>query len=105
MEKLLKLYHYVGEILDFVLYNRALGYAVTSNEVIFKLRSMDEGFRENSQSTLQKWWYCFMKRHFLTFRRNTHISQKLPVNYFDKFKNFFIIIWNLEANIILNWIQ
>ena len=29
-----------------------------------------------------------MKRHFLTFRRNTHIYQKLPENYLDKILEF-----------------
>ena len=29
-----------------------------------------------------------MKRYFLTFRRNTHISQKLPENYLDKIQEF-----------------
>ena len=29
-----------------------------------------------------------MKRHFLTFRRNTYISQKLPENYLDKIQEF-----------------
>ena len=74
---------YESEILDYVYYNRALGNAVTSNEIIFKLWSNDEKYREKSWSSLQKWWYRFMKRHFLTFRRNTHISQKLPENYLD----------------------
>ena len=80
---------YESEILDYVYYNRALGNAITSNEIIFKLWSIDEKYREKSWSSLQKWWYRFMKRHFLTFRRNTHNSQKLPENYLDKIHEFF----------------
>ena len=68
-------------IFDYLLYNRDLGNSVISNEVIFKLGIMDETFKEKSLSTLQKWQYNFMKRHFLTFKRNTRISQKLPENY------------------------
>ena len=79
---------YENEILDYVYYNKALGNAVTSNEIIFKLWSIYKKYREKSWSSLQKWWYRLMKRHFLTFRRNTHISQKLPENYFDKIKEF-----------------
>ena len=79
---------YESEILDYVYYNRALGNAVTSNEIIFKLWSINEKYREKSWSSLQKWWYRFMKRHFLTSRRNIHISQKLPENYLDKIQEF-----------------
>ena len=35
--KATKMMSFVGEILDYVLYNRAYGNAVTSNEVIYKL--------------------------------------------------------------------
>ena len=63
-----------GEILDYVLFNRAYENFVTNNEIMFKPWSMDEIFREKSWTLLQKWWYCFMKWYFLTFRRNTHIS-------------------------------
>ena len=80
---------YESKILDYVYYNRALGNAVTSNKIIFKLWSIDEKYREKSWSSLQKWWYRFMKRHFLTFRRNTNISQKLPESYLDKIQEFF----------------
>ena len=37
-----------------------------------------------------------MKRHFLTFRRNTHISQKLPENYLDKIQEFLSYIIKLS---------
>ena len=33
---------YENKILDFVLYNRALGNVVTSNQIIYKLWSIDE---------------------------------------------------------------
>ena len=33
-----------------------------------------------------------MKRHFLVFRRNAHISQKPSEQYLDKINNFFVII-------------
>ena len=75
---------YESEILDDVYDNIALGNAVTSYEIIFKLLGIDEKYREKSWSSLKKWWYRFMKRHFLAFRRNTNISQKLPENYLDK---------------------
>ena len=74
--KFSKTISYESEILDYVYYNRAFGNTVTSNEIIFKLWSINEKYREKSLSSLQKWWYRFMNRHFLTFRRNSHISQK-----------------------------
>ena len=37
---------YESEILDYVYYNRALGNALTSNGIIFKLWSIDEKYRE-----------------------------------------------------------
>ena len=40
------------EILDFILYNIALSNAVTSNEIIYRLWSIDERYREKSRSTL-----------------------------------------------------
>ena len=39
---------YEGEIIDDVLYSRAHGNAIASNEVIFKLWSVDEIFREKN---------------------------------------------------------
>ena len=85
---------YESEIFDYVYYNRALGNAVTSNEIIFKLWSIDEKYGEKSWISLQKWWYRFMKRHFLTFRRNTHISQKLLEKYLDKILEF--VFYNIK---------
>ena len=80
--KAAKMMSFEEEILDYVLYSRALGNDVVSNELIFKLWNMDETFREKSWSTLQKWWYRFMKIHFLTFRRKTHISQNFKEIFF-----------------------
>ena len=37
-----------SEILDFVFYNRALGNVVTSNEIIYKLWSINENYKEKS---------------------------------------------------------
>ena len=42
--KAAKMISYEGEILDYVLYNKDLGNAVTSNDFIFKLWNMDETF-------------------------------------------------------------
>ena len=46
---------YESEIIDYVYYNGALGNVVTSNEIIFKLWSIDEKYKEKSWSSLQKW--------------------------------------------------
>ena len=40
------------EILDIVLYNRALGNVVASNQIIYKLWSIDEKYNEKSWSSL-----------------------------------------------------
>ena len=73
-DKLTKAVSHETKFLDFILYNRSLDNAVTRNNYIYKLWSIDDRYREKSLSTLQKWWYCFMHRHFLTFRRNTHVA-------------------------------
>ena len=44
--KLAKTFPHDEEILNFILYNRAFGNAVTSNEIIYKLRSIDERYQE-----------------------------------------------------------
>ena len=79
---------YESEILDYVYYNRALGNAVTVMKLYLNYWTINEKYSLKSWSSLQKWWYRFIKRHFLTFRRNTHISQKLPENYLDKILEF-----------------
>ena len=38
---LVKIFPHKEEIFYFILYNRALGNAVTSNKIIYKLRSID----------------------------------------------------------------
>ena len=96
---------YENKILDFVLYNRALGNVVSSNQIIYKLWSIDEKYNEKSWSLLQKWCYHFMHRNYLNFRRSIHISQKHPENYLNRMQEFQTITLNLEANMILNWMQ
>ena len=61
------------EMIDFILYNRALGNTVTCNEIIYISEVKTKDIK-NSWSTLQKWWYRFMHRHFLVFRRNNHYA-------------------------------
>ena len=67
---------YEIEILDYVLYNRVLGNDVTSNEVIFKLWSIDQTFRLiKILEYTSKWWYRFIKRHFIASEKYSHFSQ------------------------------
>ena len=86
--KAAKTISFEGEILNYVLYNNALGNAVVSKEVIFKLYCMDETFRENlgvhfkkSDIVLWKDFFYLQKKcsHFLKtsrklFRWNSWIS-------------------------------
>ena len=75
--KLSKTVPHEEEILDFILYNRVQDNSVTSNKIIDNLWSIEERYQEKALSTLQKWWYRFMHRHFLTFRRNIHVVQNI----------------------------
>ena len=79
---------YESEILDYVYYNRALGNAVTSNEIIFKLWSIDEKYRKNLEFTskmvislYEKTFFYFQKKYSYfsktsreLFRQNSGIS-------------------------------
>ena len=51
--KLAKAVLHEVEIFDFILYNMALGNAVTSNEIIYKLWSKDERYQEKLWSKVQ----------------------------------------------------
>ena len=64
-QKFSKTILYESEILDYVYYNRALGNAVTSNEIIFKLWSIDENYREKYWSSLQNGDIALWKAIFL----------------------------------------
>ena len=66
--KAAKTMSFEGEILDYVLYSRALGNAETSNEVIFKLWSMNETFRDIIREHFKNCEIVLWKK-FLTFRR------------------------------------
>ena len=68
---------YEGEIFDYVLYNRALWNAVTSNEVIFKLWRIDETFIKKNlvvhfkNGDIVLWKSIFLlSEEILTFLKN-----------------------------------
>ena len=99
---------YEIEILDYVLYNRVLGNDVTSNEVIFKLWSIDQTFRLiKILEYTSKWWYRFIK-DILLLQKNTLISHKLQENFWDKIQEFVSYNiklgskYNFELNSIAN---
>ena len=70
--KAAKTMSFEGEILDYVLYNRAFGNTVTSNEVILKLWSMDETFRENIGVYFKNNDIFFGKEIFLLSEKYSH---------------------------------
>ena len=77
-----------NEIVEWILMNRSLGVSISSWEVIIKACSLKPELNQKSIGILKKWWYKFLKRHFLTFRAGTHIGQKLPDSYSEKMRIF-----------------
>ena len=92
-----------NEILDFILNNKALGNVATSNEIVYKFWSINKKYKEKSCSSLQKWCNRFLHRDYLTFRRSIHIYKIFLKITWIKYKNFYSITLNLEANMI--WIE
>ena len=62
--KLAKTVLHEEEILEFILYNRALDNAVANNEIIYKPWSIDKRYQEKSWSTVQKRQCYFVYQHF-----------------------------------------
>ena len=94
-----------NEILDFVLYNRALGSVISSNHTIYKLWSIDEKYKKKSWSSLQKWCYRFMHRNYLTLEEAPIFLKNFMWITWIECKNFYSITLNLEASMILNWMK
>ena len=92
------------EIIDYILYSRALANAVKSNRNIFKLWSLNETFREKMENT-SKMVRSFYEKAFSYFQKNTHISQRLPEKKFVKIQEFLCYNIKLRIKYILNWIQ
>ena len=88
---------YESEILDYVYYNRALGNAVTSNEIIFKLWSIDEKYREKSLSSLQKMVISLYEKTFSYFQKKYSYFSKTSRELLRQNSGFFsnnIKLWS-----------
>lgn len=78
-----------AELLNWVTERRLQGYGVSTAEIritALKIAKKDPKARDFKAST--DWCYSFLKRHNLSIRRRTHISQKLPEDYEEKLSNF-----------------
>lgn len=78
-----------AELLNWVTERRLQGYGVSTAEIritALKIAKKDPKARDFKAST--DWCYSFLKRHNLSIRRRTHISQKLPEDYKEKLSNF-----------------
>ena len=92
------------EIVDFVLYNRALGNVVTSNQMIQALK-IDQKYNEKS-------WVHFRNGVIVLCTKIIELLEEAPIflkNFLRitwvKCNNLYTITLNLEANMILNWMQ
>ena len=90
-EKAAKTMSNKGEIFDYVFSIELLEILKQKMKLYLNYEVCMKHLEKNLGVYYKKLWYCFMKK-FIAFRRNTHISHKLPENYFDKIQEFFPII-------------
>ena len=64
-----------AQLYDWVTEQRRAELAVSTLEIIDKALSIDPQFKNGNSTTLQNWVYRFMKRHSLSVRTRTRVSQ------------------------------
>ena len=76
------------QLLAWVVEKRAAGHAVSTQALRLKARNIADETGMDDFKAGTSWAYRFMKRHDLSFRRRTHIAQRLPEELAEKTTRF-----------------
>ena len=82
-------YSFEENILNWILYNRKLGVAITAKAIIAYTTKIIPEFKEKNLISLNNWFYRFMKRHNLVIRYASHLGQKYPRGTIDNIYNIY----------------
>ncbi len=76
------------ELVNYILESRSAGLAVATAVVRIKAKEIARQRGITDFKASPGWCFRFLRRHNISIRRRTHISQKLPSDYDDKLLSF-----------------
>lgn len=79
-----------GDLLLYIKHLRDLEICIGSNEIIIKGYQLMPSLRQLSYQGIHTWFYRFMERNHLSFRRVTHIGQPLKDDSSEAMMNFIL---------------
>ncbi len=83
---------------DWIIDKRSKGKSVTIPATIIKVKSMKASLKTKSDNAIRCLLRRFARRHFLAYRKPTHVGQSLPEDYQKRIEDFKESLAKLKAD-------